>query len=244
MKLLLLASILINPLTLTDEVVNENEIVENENVENTQESEEVANELVETENTDTENNVPNTETENTNDLSKDIEQLVQDNAWLQDIIKSVGIVYGAVGGGSLLTLIGVVIRTIYTSIKSKKVSKETLTSVKGAILDELQATVGNEITQKIEQPINELTKTIANLEKMQSILGKIVALSQEDTYGSRLAILEAIATLNVVEPNIIETAKVEIEKEQEKEIETKEKAHDNLETIIKETETELPNIKI
>ena len=53
MKLLLLASILINPLTLTDEVVNENEIVETENIENTQESEEVANELVETENTNT-----------------------------------------------------------------------------------------------------------------------------------------------------------------------------------------------
>jgi len=240
MKLLLLASILINPLTLTDEVVNENEIVENV-IEN---EEVIENELVETETTNSESEVSNTEMETTNDLSKEIEQLIQDNAWLQDIIKSVGIVYGAVGGGSLITLIGVVIRTVYTSIKSKKVSKETLSSVKGAILDELQATVGNEITQKIEQPINELTKTIANLEKMQSILGKIVALSQEDSYGSRLAILEAIATLNVVEPNIIETAKVEIEKEQTKEIETKEKAHDNLETIIKETESEFPNIKI
>lgn len=240
MKLLLLASILINPLTLTDEVVNENEIVENV-IEN---EEVIENELVETETTNSESEVSNTEMETTNDLSKEIEQLIQDNAWLQDIIKSVGIVYGAVGGGSLITLIGVVIRTVYTSIKSKKVSKETLSSVRGAILDELQATVGNEITQKIEQPINELTKTIANLEKMQSILGKIVALSQEDSYGSRLAILEAIATLNVVEPNIIETAKVEIEKEQTKEIETKEKAHDNLETIIKETESEFPNIKI
>lgn len=232
-SLLLLSALLINPVAL-DEVIEEVPTEEvSENVDVSEVTEEQQNEEV------VEEEQPKQEVEIT---KEELTQLIESNTWLQDLVKNLGIVYGAVGGGSLATLLVVVARAIFTAIKSKKITKETLSSVKEAVLKEVETTVGKEVADKINEPIAKLTETINALEVMQSAMSKIVALSQEDSYESRLAILECIASLNVVDSKTIEVAKESVLEEKEQEEKQIEQAHENLDTIIEETQA--PDIKI
>ena len=169
-------------------------------------------------------------------LEEQVKDLINQNEWLKSIVETCGLVFGVLGGGSFVSLLAVVVRAIYTSIKSKKIQKETLSSVKDAILNEVKSTIGDEVAQKIEKPITDLTNTLARVEDLQSVLGKIIALSQEDSYKARLAILECIASLNIVDKQIIDNAKQEIEQEQKEEQEQLDNANENLDKVIEETE--------
>lgn len=176
-----------------------------------------------------------TETETTEGFKEKIEQLIEDNEWLKNIVNTCGVIYGALGGASFISLVVLIARTVYNSVKNKKIEQKTLEDVQNAVLNEVQKTVGQEVATKIEEPIKQLTQTLVGMENLQKIIGQIVALSQEDSYKARLAILECIAGLHIIEPKIIEDAKEEIVKEQEQEVEDKEDANEKLDTIIEET---------
>ena len=190
-----------------------------------------ANEVEEPTTTETETETTEEET----NFKEKIEQLIEDNERLKNIVNTCGVVYGALGGASFVSLVVLIVRTVYTSIKNKKIEQKTLEDVQNAVLNEVQKTVGQEVVDKIEEPIKQLTQTIVGMENLQKIIGQIVALSQEDSYKARLAILECIAGLHIIEPKIIEDAKEEIVKEQEQEKEDKEEANEQLDTIIEET---------
>ena len=176
-----------------------------------------------------------TEAETAEGFKEKIEQLIEDNEWLKNIVNTCGVIYGALGGASFISLVVLIARTVYNSVKNKKIEQKTLEDVQNAVLNEVQKTVGQEVTTKIEEPIKQLTQTLVGMENLQKIIGQIVALSQEDSYKARLAILECIAGLHIIEPKIIEEAKEEIVKEQEQEEEDKEDANEKLDTIIEET---------
>lgn len=200
----------------------------------------IQNEEVEVEETPTQE--VQEETQEETNFKEKISKLIEENEWLKEIVKTCGVVYGILGGGSFATLLIVVARAIHSSIKSKKIQKETLGSVKEAILNELKATIGEEVASQVEKPISDLTNSIVGVEQLQVVLGKIIALSQEDSYKSRLAILECISALNIVDNKIIENAQEDIKKEQKEEEKQKEQASENLDKVIEETEQEETNI--
>lgn len=175
-----------------------------------------------------------TQTEDTtivDELKDKISKLIEDNEWLKNALKTVGAVFGALGGTSFVALLGVMVRAINNSIKAKRVKQETLEDVKSAILN----SVNEEVRKQIEKPLNDLTKAIGQTEQLQVVIGKIIALSQEDSYKSRLAILECIGALNIVDTKVLEEAKENIEQEEQEEKETTEEALGALNKVIEDT---------
>lgn len=236
-KSLLIASALLiaNPL-LAEEIENEEEVVENNNNE-----EEVVENNENNENNEEEKEivvvVDNEESKVLIDeIKEEIAKLINENEWLKEIVATCGWVYGTLGGASFLSLLIVVIRAIYQAHKNKKIEQKTLGDVEKALLKELEVVIGKEVKSQIEKPIHELTNSLASVESMQNALSKIVALSQENSYSARLAILECIATLGIVDKKIIDEAREDIKEEQKEEEETKEKANEELDNIIVQTD--------
>jgi D-alanyl-D-alanine dipeptidase len=117
-------------------------------------------------------------------------------------------------------------------IKNLKVDKElTLEKVK----EELGKQLSNETKEQLNQAMIELTKPIA--EQVNSIIptletfGKVLALSQENTPTSRLAILELLTNTKQVEVQVVEQAKEEINWQLEEELLKKETQIELLEKI-------------
>lgn len=117
-------------------------------------------------------------------------------------------------------------------IKKLKVDKElTLENVKEALSKELS----EKTQEQLGQAMVDLTKPIT--EQLNSILptldtfGKVLALSQENTPTSRLAILELLTNTKQVEVQVIEQAKESVEKQVEEEELKKEETLELLEKI-------------
>ncbi len=105
--------------------------------------------------------------------------------------------------------------------KQKTLNSET---VKDLIMKELGDKVDESVKNQLTSAIVSLNKTAERQNEVLSLLAKVSALSQENTPESRIAILDLISRLGVVEKEDIETAKATITKEVEekelKEIET------------------------
>lgn len=233
-KSLLIASALLiaNPL-LAEEIENEEEVVENNNneeevIENSENNEEEKEIVVVVDNEEGKVLI--------DEIKEEITKLINENEWLKEIVATCGWVYGTLGGASFVSLLIVVIRAIYQAHKNKKIEQKTLDDVEKAILKEVEVVIGKEVKGQIEKPIHELTNSLASVESMQNALSKIVALSQENSYSARLAILECIATLGIVDKKIIDEAREDIKEEQKEEEETKEKANEELDNIIVQTD--------
>lgn len=225
MKTIILASaLLFSPLQVNEEV---------EPIEETTE-------VTENETTNTEE-VPNSETTTSEEVEK-LDKAIETIEWFKTLLTSLGIGVGAISGTTLISLIIVALRSLSNSLKLKKSNRETLASVKESILSELETSVDKEVKEKIEPVLNQVVKVLENTKDLQAVLTKIVALSQSNTPESKLAILECIASLGVVNKEVIEEKKEEIIEEDKKEQETIESAKETLEEIIQETE--VPNIII
>jgi len=132
---------------------------------------------------------------------------------------------------SIIALVIGLLKAIGT-IKKLKIDKElTLENVR----DELKKQLGDETQEQINKALVEITKPIA--EQVNSIIptlgtfGKVLALSQENTPTSRLAILELLTNTNQVEVQVVEQAKESVEKQVEEEELKKEEQIELLEKI-------------
>lgn len=134
---------------------------------------------------------------------------------------------------SLVSLVIGLLKAI-SVIKNLKVDKAlTLEKVK----EELSKQLSDETKEQLGKAMIDLTQPIA--EQINSILptletfGKVLALSQENTPTSRLAILELLSNTKQVEVKVVEQAKEEIEKQVENEEIKKEQTIAELEKIEK-----------
>ncbi len=118
------------------------------------------------------------------------------------------------------TIIGLIAKC-YSLAKQKTLTSET---VKDLIMKELGDKVDESVKNQLTSAIVSLNKTAERQNEVLSLLAKVSALSQENTPESRIAILDLISRLGVVEKEDIESAKATITKEVEekeiKEIET------------------------
>lgn len=131
-----------------------------------------------------------------------------------------------------LTALGAVLTL---AIKLKALAKKdqlTQASVKQLINELLEKALGDNVKPMLDKVSEQLDKN----KELNKFLVEVVALTQEDNATSRVAILELIAKLGVIDDNTLQIAKETILEEEKEEEEKKEQAKEEVKEIIEETE--------
>lgn len=135
---------------------------------------------------------------------------------------------------TIITALSYIITFLCLAIKLtnlKKTNNLTLDDVKTSVLSEVKKTVDEATYETTKKSLDYLTETCKNQNEVLQLLIKCVALGQENTPESRLAILEAISKLGVIDNKLVENAKNEVEAqkaEEEKKLEDSNKAIDEV----------------
>ena len=121
---------------------------------------------------------------------------------------------------SWLAYIATIIGLVNNLKKAKKDNNLTLGIVKEQVCGELEKVVNKEVTEKVASYFDAADKLQKEIKDVLEIFAKIMALSQENTPESRIAILELIQRLGSNTSEMIENIKSTIDN-QVKEEETK-----------------------
>lgn len=132
------------------------------------------------------------------------------------------------------TIIGVVYK-LYKMAKEKNLTAE---SVKNEIMNALGDKVDESVKNQLASAITSLTKTAERQNEVLSLLAKVCALSQENTPESRVAILDLISRLGVVDNSDIESAKETINKEVAEKKALEQETNNTVDKIIEEHKEE------
>jgi len=107
-----------------------------------------------------------------------------------------------------ITTVITVVYKFYRMAKDKNLSNENL---KTLIMTEIGSKVDSSVKEQITAIAIPLLQTSKNQEEVLKVLTKIMALSQENTPESRVAILDCIASLGVVDKQVLEQSKQAID---------------------------------
>lgn len=129
---------------------------------------------------------------------------------------------------SWLAYIGTIIGLVANINKLKKANHLTLENVKDSVQEEIEASVKKEMNRFLP----DILKTEEKTNETLKIFSKILALSQDNTPESRVAILQLIEELGSVGKEITETAKHAVEEEVKAIKEHKDEVSEQLDNII------------
>lgn len=132
---------------------------------------------------------------------------------------------------SVLTSLAVVIKlalTLRDIAKQKSVSAQ---EVCDKVTEVLRETNEEEVEKAINELLTPLQSKIDTITPVLNSFAKILALSQENTAESKLAILELLQSIGNVSNEIIEEAKSEVESQKAKEEENKQSQINTLNSI-------------
>jgi len=130
-----------------------------------------------------------------------------------------------------ITLIATVCK-LASSLKALKDKSDTqATDIVKTVTDTLNKIVETSVNDKLTQAIKPVVEFLQKNNNTTEALAKIIALSQENTPESRVAILDIIATMNVLPTGLIESAKQDIADEVEAEKQEKENTNNQLESL-------------
>ena len=144
-----------------------------------------------------------TETETTDNVKEEIK------AWLEKFLEPQQVAMIMTWITYAATIIGLIYKLSQLA-KSKSLSNE---NIKNLIFAELGDKVDESVKNQLTSAVTSLTKTIERQDEVLSLLAKVCALSQENTPESRVAILDLISRLGVVDKEDIESAKETINQE-------------------------------
>jgi len=138
----------------------------------------------------------------------------------------------------IATIIGLVVK-----LKNLANSKSmTLENVKDAIEEELKANkieLSEEQKANIEAYLPKVMETCSNLKDICVVMVKMLALSQKDDAESKLAILDLISKLGVIDKDITDEAIASVKTTETKKIVAKEETLNKLDNIIKDDGTSI-----
>lgn len=138
---------------------------------------------------------------------------------------------------SVLTMLVVILRLIAYTKSLAKEKNITTEEVKNQVIDILETTNKESVEKSINDLIRPLENQIGSITPVLNAFAKILALSQENTAESRLAILELIQELGNVSANVVEKAKEEINSQVQEENKVQEEKIDVLNSIEKKNST-------
>ncbi len=131
-----------------------------------------------------------------------------------------------------ITYAGTIIGLIYKVVALSKQNSLTAEKVKELIMSELGDKVDDSVKNQLASSITSVAKTVERQNEVLALLTKIMALSQENTPESRIAILELISRLGVVDKEDLDSAKETINKEIEEKKAVEEETNKTVDTII------------
>lgn len=126
-------------------------------------------------------------------------------------------------------------------VKLKQLAKSkntTAEDVKVAVLEEIKKSVNEEVAEQVKPYLDGVIKTQKNTNEVMQVLAKVLALAQVNDPQSRLAILDCIASLGVVDKEVLAVAKETIEQNEQVKEENKNDALEQIDNIIEDTEVE------
>ena len=132
------------------------------------------------------------------------------------------------------TIIGVLYK-FYQMAKEKNLTAE---NVKNLIMKELGDKVDDSVKNQLASSITSVAKTVERQNEVLALLTKIMALSQENTPESRVAILDLISRLGVVDKEDLDNAKASIENEVAEKKALEEETNNTVDKIIEEHKEE------
>lgn len=135
---------------------------------------------------------------------------------------------------SWIAYIGTIIGLVANLNKLKKSNNLTLEKVKDMITVSLKEVVSGEVASNIDKFLPSLLNAQEKTNDILKTFSKILALSQENTPESRVAILHLIEELGTASKEVIDNAKVAIETEVQLAEEHKEEINVKLDEIIEE----------
>ena len=132
------------------------------------------------------------------------------------------------------TIIGVLYK-FYQMAKQKNLTAE---NVRDEIMKELGDKVDDSVKNQLASSITSVAKTVERQNEVLALLTKIMALSQENTPESRVAILDLISRLGVVDKEDLDNAKASIENEVAEKKALEEETNNTVDKIIEEHKEE------
>lgn len=169
--------------------------------------------------TETKEEVTETQKEETKDESKD---------WVKEVFSPSNIAMYMTWLAYIVTILGLAANIKRLRQSNSLTLKNVSDDVKKVLNEDIKASVNEMFDKYLPTLINATEKS----NKIMSIFAQILALSQENTPESRIAILELIKELGVVEQEIVTTAKQIVEDGQKAIEEHKESMNKQLDEII------------
>lgn len=133
---------------------------------------------------------------------------------------------------SWLAYIGTIIGLVNNLKKAKKENNLTLSDVKEQVCGELEKVVSKEVTEKVAKYFDGADRLQNEIKDVLETFAKIMALSQENTPESRIAILDLIQKLGGNTNKMIEEIKTAVNEQVEKQEAKKEENVKELDKII------------
>ena len=157
----------------------------------------------------------------------------EDNAW-ENFVKEWFSAEKVAMYLSWIAYIGTIIGLVANLKKLKASNNLTLKNVTDEVKDAMEQLVGAEMGKQVEKFLPNLVEVQAKTNDILKTFSKILALSQENSPESRVAILQLIEDLGTAGKEVVENAKEVIEQEVEAVKEHKEVIEAKLDKIIEE----------
>lgn len=139
---------------------------------------------------------------------------------------------------TITAIMGALVAVVKMASSIKRLSKDkqlTVDNVRDVVLSGIREQIPEDVKAEMDKYMPKLIESADRMNDIMSKFAKILALSQENTPESRIAILEIIQQMGVVSNEIIETAKAEIKEKADEEAKKKEERAQAVENVIAET---------
>ena len=141
---------------------------------------------------------------------------------------------------TISTVIGFLAVIVKLASELRKLAKDkqlTVDKVSEIVLGQIKETLPEDVSAEFSKYLATLVAYADKSNEVLNVFAKVLALSQENTTESRLAILELIQQLGIISNDMIDKAKAEVERQKEEE-EAKKKAQEEAVTkVIEDTES-------
>ena len=137
---------------------------------------------------------------------------------------------------SVLTCLGVVVKCVGEIRRLAKDKQLTIEKIQDLVLTQIKKDLPEDVAVEFNKYLPTLTEYAAKSNEILNTFAKILALSQENTAESRLAILELIEKMGVVSQELVLKAKEEVQAQKDAEEKKAEEQKEAVKEVISATE--------
>lgn len=135
---------------------------------------------------------------------------------------------------SWIAYIGTIFGLVANIKKLKQSNNLTLKNVSDDVISKIDSSVAKEVAERFEKYLPSILATQEKTNEIMSIFAKILALSQENTPESRIAILDLVGQLGIVSKEIVDNSKGIVEDTLKAIEEHKQEVDNKLDEVIQE----------